>query len=343
MRKYITALLFFCCSTAIRAQDKPLMAEGVSPNLYLSHTVVPKENYYSIGRLYNASPKDQIAPFNSLQMDKGLSPGQTIKIPLATTNFSQDGIAASDEALVPVYHTVQEKEGLYRISVNHNKVPVDNIKKWNNISADAVSNGTKLIVGYLKVKKNLSPLAGMAAKPLPIAVTEKPKADPIKPPVKPDAGTEPLPPVKNPEKEKIPVVEPPKKDPPKPVPVAIKNEPVVPSEIKGTGSSFNGGYFKSNFENAGGETVKEAGAANVFKSSSGWSDGKYYCLHNNAQPGTILKITSNTTGKSIYAKVLDAVPDIKQNNGLLIRISNAAAEELAVGENKFDCTISYSK
>jgi LysM repeat protein len=341
MRKYIAGILVFCCSMAAQAQNKPLMAEGVSPNLFISHTVAPKENYYSIGRMYNASPKDQIAPFNSLQMEKGLSPGQVIKVPLAVNNFSQDGVAAADEALVPVYHTVQEKEGLYRISVNHNKVPVDNIKKWNNITADAVSNGTKLIVGYLKVKKDLSPLAGMAAKPAPVANTETPKVPPVKNPPKPDAGTEPLPPVKNPELGKPPVTAPPKADPPKPV--VVKNDPVVPVEVKGTGADFNGGYFKSVFENNGGDAVKESGAGNVFKSSSGWSDGKYYCLHNNAQPGTILKITSNATGKSIYAKVLDVIPDIKQNNGLLIRISNAAADELGVGENKFDCTISYSK
>jgi LysM repeat protein len=237
-----------------------------------------------------------------------------------------------------VYHTVQEKEGLYRISVNHNKVPVETIKKWNKISGESVSNGTKLIIGYLKVKKELSELAGMAANPAVVVNTEKPKKEPVKPDVD---NKEPLPPVTNPEREKLPVVEPPKKDPPKPV--VVKNDPIVPTETRGTGINFNGGFFKSVFDNANGEALKETGAGNVFKSSSGWSDGKYYCLHNNAQPGTIIKITSNTTGKSVYAKVLDAVPDIKQNNGLLIRISNSAAEELGVGENKFDCTLSYSK
>jgi LysM repeat protein len=337
MRKYITGILVICSGAVTQAQNKPLMAEGVSPNLYVSHTVAPKENYYSIGRLYNASPKDQIAPFNSLQMEKGLSPGQVIKIPLAANNFSQDGIAAADEALIPVHHTVQEKEGLYRISVNHNKVPVETIKKWNNITGESVSNGTRLIVGYLKVKKDLSALAGMAANPVVVINTEKPKKEPVKP----DVGTEPLPPVKNPELGKPPVVAPPKEAPPKPV--VVKTDPIVPVEIKGNGTNFNGGYFKPVFDNAAGEAVKETGAGNVFKSSSGWSDGKYYCLHNNAQPGTIIKVTCNATGKSIYAKVLDVVPDIKQNNGLLIRISNAAAEELGVGENKFDCTLSYSK
>ena len=50
-------------------------------------------------------------------------------------------------------------------------------------------------------------------------------------------------------------------------------------------------------------------------------------------PGTILKITDNSSGKSVYAKVLDAIPDIKQNSGLSVVLSNAAAEELgAVGK-----------
>ena len=83
--------------------------------------------------------------------------------------------------------------------------------------------------------------------------------------------------------------------------------------------------------------------AAIFKTTSGWQDGKYYCFHNTALPGTIIKITNNANGKSIYAKVLDAIPDIKQNSGLLLRVSNSAAEELGAGENKFDCSITYAK
>jgi hypothetical protein len=54
-------------------------------------------------------------------------------------------------------------------------------------------------------------------------------------------------------------------------------------------------------------------------------------------------ITSNLTGISVYAKVLDLIPDIKQNSGLLIIISNAAAQELGMGDGKFDCTLNYIK
>jgi len=47
--------------------------------------------------------------------------------------------------------------------------------------------------------------------------------------------------------------------------------------------------------------------------------------------------------KSVYAKVLDVIPDIKQNTGLVICISNAAAIELGFPSGKFDCNLVYSK
>jgi hypothetical protein len=136
-------------------------------------------------------------------------------------------------------------------------------------------------------------------------------------------------------------------------PVVVKKEtPVVKKEDKPVVvaetpkvKSGNGGYFKNIFadQSKDGGISNENGTAVVFKSTSGWEDGKYYCLHNAAAPGTIVKITSATTGKSVYAKVLDVMPDIKQNNGVLIRLSNAAAAELGQEESKFDCTLSFSK
>lgn len=345
-------ILLFSLPLFVLAQNKPLVVQGVAPGLYVNHTVAPKENYYSIGRIYNISPKE-IAPFNNLVLENGLSLGQTVKIPLSTANFIQAGNAAGDEVLVPVYHAVSEKEGLYRISASYNKVPVESLKKWNNLKADVVSNGTNLIVGYLKVKKDLSPLAGMAA---------------VKPEDKPalqDNSNKQTVMAKETVKTDVPDVTPP--TPTKNTPVAEKPEAVpdnkklkkeavitdvivkdVSPEKSPTASAkkkfFSGGVFRSDYEK---QTLDkdingETGQAAIFKSTSGWEDGKYYCLHNTSSPGTIIKVTNTSTGKSIYAKVLDTIPDIEQNTGLLIRISNAAAEELGAG-NKFDCSLSYSK
>jgi LysM repeat protein len=159
MKRLLFALFFL--PVFVWAQNKPLIIEGVSPSLFLTHTVAPKENYYSIGRIYNISPKE-IAPYNNLEMEKGLSLNQVIKIPLTQSNFLQEGNAAADEALVPLYHKTEGKEGLYRVSVNFNKVPIETIQKWNNLKNTTVPAGTNLIVGYLKVKKDLSPLSVQA-------------------------------------------------------------------------------------------------------------------------------------------------------------------------------------
>lgn len=331
----------------VLAQNKALVIEGVAPNLYVNHTVAPKENYYSIGRIYNISPKE-IAPFNNLVLESGLSLGQKLKIPLLAANFLQTGNAAPDEALIPVYHIVKGKEDLNRISGNFNKLPVETLKQWNNLKSESANNGAALIVGYLKVKKDLSPLANMAkAKPAdnPVKAVDNPlNSATAKPPGKPLVVKETLPPVKIAVKEKPQATEKIKKEHVADVVVKVA-EPVKKVISPVSGKNFNGGVFKSEYEKqtSNKDIAGETGEAAVFKSTSGWNDGKYYCLHNTSSPGTIVKITSTSTGKSIYAKVLDVIPDIKQNTGLLVRISNAAAEELGAGDVKFDCALSYSK
>jgi hypothetical protein len=101
---------------------------------------------------------------------------------------------------------------------------------------------------------------------------------------------------------------------------------------------FNGGKFKTDFAE-GGKSV--TGQAGIFKSSSGWQDGKYYALINNVSVGTIVKITDQATGKSVYAKVLGQLPDMKESAGLTVRLSNAAAAELGEGEGRFNVGVSY--
>ncbi len=332
MRKIFSIfIIFLFFSSVTSAQGQLLIVEGKFPNLYITHTVAPKENYYSVGRLYNVSPKD-LAPYNGLTFEKGFTLGQIIKIPLAPNNFSQGIPPTENEVLLPVYHVMRPKEGLYRVSLNYNKVPLDALKKWNKLSGDAVSTGTKIIVGYLKVLKDQSPLASQGLKNNPPDLAINPKrinkqiANPVNNNEKQTVTTEP-----EPKQTKDVLQE-----------KAVDNANTV---TPGGTINFNGGKFKTLF----GDQTKnrslqiENGVAATFKSTSGWQDGKYYCFHNTAVPGTIMKITNTANGKSVYAKVLDAIPDIKQNSGLLIRISNSAADELGAIDNKFDCSISYVK
>jgi LysM repeat protein len=294
----------------------------------ITHTVGPKESLTSIGRQYNINGRE-LANYNKIEYDKGLTIGQVLKIPVSNAKTTDvpaapapvkvetpaKVAAVSNEKGTPIYHTVGKKETLYHISTVYNKVPIDDIKKWNHLTSDALSEGAKLIVGYTGTKQET---------PAEQKVTKTPPV--VKEPVV----------IAKPAEEKKPVEI--KKEEP-------KTEPVKTVIIPTKGADFKGGTFKGLYESQtnGKSLASETGAGGVFKSTSGWDDGKYYCLHNNAPAGTVIKITNNATGKTVYAKVLDLIPDIRRNSGVIICISNAAADVLGITDAKLDCTLNYSK
>ncbi|HVW61506.1 MAG TPA: LysM peptidoglycan-binding domain-containing protein [Puia sp.] len=330
----------------VRSQSDELIIQGQTGHLYLQHTVIAKENWYSIGRLYNLSPA-VLAPYNKLTLKQPLSIGQQLQIPLTAVNFSQNGQKAAGESLVPLYHVIQEKEWMYRISVNHNKVPVTSLEKWNNINKDQVRAGMHIIVGYLKVKTALSALANRTGGN--VVVTGTPGS--VKPAANADAG---VPTGVAPVEKTVASHVPPTSnagDGGKQTTAAGKStykqmdsaarpaeKPADRPAETASGKSFNGGFFKNDFTDG----AKSAeGAAGIFKSSSGWQDGKYYALMNNVPVGTIVRVTVASSGKSVYAKVLGQLPDMKESAGLTIRISNAAAGELGEGEGRFNVSVRY--
>ncbi len=336
--RFLLLFLLGFITNIVTAQSDNLIVMGISPDLYLVHTVAPKENWYSVGRLYNISPKE-IAPFNSLTLDKALSIGQQVKVPLTTANFSQNGIKGSDETSVPVYHIVQDKEWMYRISTNYNKVPVENLEKWNNINKDQAKAGMKLIIGYLKVKSDQSALASKG-----VAIVKTASVPDKTPPPVTNASTTPpvtTPPVTTtPEKKTDPVVKQESKEEKQlpPIEEAVVNHPASQPVANNNNTSSGAGYFKSLFEGSG---KSVSGAAGVFKSTSGWQDGKYYALINNVAVGTIVKVSNPVNNKTVFAKVLGQLPEMKESVGLTARVSDAAASELGTTATRFSVEVKY--
>lgn len=105
------------------------------------------------------------------------------------------------------------------------------------------------------------------------------------------------------------------------------------------------GYFKTSFD----QQVKinpvlknETVTAGIFKTTSGWQDAKYYLLINDVATGTIVKISNPENNKTVYAKVLGEMNGIRHNQGLDIRISNAACAALGVLDTeKFILKVNY--
>jgi len=315
---FLSAVLLFMSISSLAQSD--MIIHKSENSYYLEHKVAAKENFYSIGRLYNAHPKE-IAAYNKLDMSKGLSLGQMIRIPLGN-NFSQ----SVDEG-VPVYYKVGEKEGLMKVSAAANNVTLSNLRRWNKLDNDNIAFGHKLIVGYL-----VSPVA--------VATTPTEKKDPVIA-------------VKN-----EPVVL--EKKQPEPI-VVKQQEPAnkginnletkqpeakaVVKEEKKVVPIGKDGYFKESYSKQTKSTPpskNETVTSGIFKTTSGWQDAKYYLLITGVTPGIIVKVTNPTNSKVVYAKVLGEMSSIPQNEGYRVRISNAAALALDIAEDdKFIVKINY--
>ncbi|NIG57365.1 LysM peptidoglycan-binding domain-containing protein [Chitinophaga sp. Cy-1792] len=328
LKSILSIALFGLSAGALKAQDT-LQAMGASPDLYVSHVVKKGENFYSLSRAYGVPPKE-IAAANKINMDQGLQLGHNVHIPLTAGNFSQK----SDAAGTPVYHKVSEKETLYRVSVNFNKVPLDNIRQWNNFSGDGLKKDSYIIIGYLKAGAN----AGA-----PVPAPRKEKEAPAQPAEETVAANTP-PPLPAPKKEAAK-----KEAEPRPVqeqaseqvaeaPVTAAPAPAPVRAAVATGESFEEVYNQQTSN--GKKTTGEKGPGTWFKSNA---VGKYYALHNTAPRGTIIKVTNPLNGKAIYAKVLDVIPQMKSNAGLIVKLSDSAQQALGSDESKFYCELSYEK
>jgi LysM repeat protein len=335
-----------------------------------TYTVGPKETLFSIGRSLNIHPRE-LAEYNNISFETGVKIGQVLKIPavkkmaplqdvtpatttttvpsatqpvtpvakqtpavpsISKTTTSPDVQHAKPEIssdILPVYHKVEKKETLYQIS-QREKVSIDEIKKWNKLTVDGVNEGANLIVGYKKrdtetpIQKTTTPTTTVKTSPTipkPVVAEKSIVVEEIPSTTKPVL-------VENP---------------------AAKTTVIIPqtkpeSDPTKVVRDFNGGKFGITYgtqHNGNAPSIAESGVGAIFKSTSGWNDGKYYCLHNTSPAGTIIKITSKNTNKFVYAKVLDVIPDLKQNEGLLIRLSNAAADELGVSSETFNVTLNY--
>ena len=162
MKKLLFILCIALCSYGGFAQAD-LIIKSSDKGLHLTHTVSPKESFYSLGRLYSVAPKD-IAAYNNIDMAKGLEIGQVIQVPL-TTNFTQTASGGT-----PVYYVVGEGEGLYRVSLKNGNVLMASLRTWNSLSSDALTPGQKLVVGFI-------PKEGLATTTTP--APQEPKQEPV--------------------------------------------------------------------------------------------------------------------------------------------------------------------
>ena len=285
---------------------------------YLVHTVKGGETLSAIAKHFHTTTGD-IMRLNGMNTKSILKIGAKIKIPpaasaKAASETASTAVPEPAAVVVPVPAAPKKETGTSQPIVHSvgeketlygigkkYKVSVPQITSWNNLKTTNIHKGQHLIVGYMTVGN---------AEAVPVNNTA--------------ADTKVTPQV---------IAAPAVIAPQTSTAIQVKK---IETPVVQNGGSNDEGLFASFYQKVGKEL---SGAAATFKTASGWLDKKYYVLMNNVTEGTVVKVASNN--KTVYAKVLGPLPDIKEDSGLLVRISNAAAASLGISDNKFPVTVHY--
>ena len=248
----------------------------------------------------------------------------------------------------PIKYTVVKGDNLYRLSKKYN-VSEAQIIQWSGMKNDIIKPGQVLIVGQgtasspvitkdivpaIKENPVITPTVSLPKDTTAILKFVARDTNKVKViPSKIDSSTKQsvaIDTVKAATKEVI------KEKPSINIDEPVNDPPPVEKYAKYVEEEgFYAGYF--NRKNISKNTT--TGTVGTFKSISGWNDKKYYILINDIPQGTIVRITSNH--KSICAKVVGPLPNIKEDLKYLARINNAAADALGIQDTGFGVVINY--
>ncbi|RTL51067.1 MAG: LysM peptidoglycan-binding domain-containing protein [Sphingobacteriales bacterium] len=296
-------------------------------NHTIEHVIKKGETLSALAHQYHTTVGD-IMRLNGMNSKSILRIGEKVKIPVKGVVVAQKPVVAtSGTAAVQeqtqnntTIHIVAPKETLYAIGKKY-KVSVAQIQQWNHFNTTNIHTGQQLTIGANATQQ---PVVPKVAEPI-IQPSNIPAITPAKP--APSNTTSSVPANQNTKQNASATVVDNN---------APKNQVISVNNTTNTDNIPAGGFFTDYYKQTG-QSI--SGDASIFKTASGWMDKKYYVLINNIPEGTIVRIESNQ--KVVYAKVLGALPNIKEDDGLLLRISNAAAAVLGMADKRFPVTVQY--
>lgn len=299
--------IFFLISSFLIA------AMASAQSAYFVHTIKDGETLTKLANRYGTTVGD-IMRLNKMTTSSKLETGEQVKIPKTGENAAE-----------ATTHVVAKGETLYSIA-HKNHITVAQLRDWNNIADNTIKDGQVLRLTApdtggtaAVVADNNTAAPTSEAPPVSSATDVKSAAD--------DQATANTGSIADDTKQRA------DDD------VASASSTAVSGVVA---MNADEGVFGTAYQSrANGTELITKGTAAVFKTASGWQDKKYYILMNDVAPGTIVKVQAN--GKTVYAKVLWNLGNVKENQGLSYRISDAAASVLNLSGDTFDVIVSYYK
>ncbi|WP_266365008.1 LysM peptidoglycan-binding domain-containing protein [Tellurirhabdus rosea] len=236
-------------------------------------------------------------------------------------------------------HQVESGQTLYSLA-NRYGVSMDELRRWNNLSADRVVAGQPLIVSEKAWRERTPSVKNTVAKTT--TAPAKPESTQVTPPrvVRPD--------VSKPASEKSEAA---RTRPAEEVASADKPRTEAPRPESGrTGEPEASASAEPRvirpgdtnpLPNAGtnARRISEIGIAELIDQSD--NTNKYLALHRTAPIGTLVLVRNAMNNQSIWVKVIGRLPDTSINDRVVIKISARAFEKLSPADRRFRAEVSY--
>ncbi len=314
-------LLLISLQAMAQRSDSLFVKQGES-GWVIRHKIKAGETVFSLARKYHVPPA-MLADFNNINYQQQLAPDSRISIPTGAYNIV---VSKPDQAndIRPIYFRVDEDENLHRIARNTG-VSQRTIQQWNNLYDTDISEGQVLQVGWLLYDATQMPDTRSNMPVNSNVATIPARKDDMKPA----------------KVVKVP-------QPQIQIQRQVQRDTVYVSDTDTiaaieTDTIPDGEQLYMEQTNNGEDVVYEKGPAVFFRRAGKSTNGIFFAFHNTAPRGTIIKVTNPGTGKSVYAKVIGAVPGTASYHKAIAGVSSDARAALGVGDQKAWCELRYAK
>lgn len=316
---------------------------------YLEHRVEQGQTVYSISKYYQITLDELRQKNPSLNESYAVKIGQILLIPTQQNPIDEQQVYLTKQST----HIVQPEETLYSISKSKN-IPIDSLKKWNNLSSNSIYLNQELIIGTYKeeVKPIVteSYLVKTSAKTHVVAEKEtlysiskiyqvpldsllqwnRLKNSDINVNQRLIIGWEQV--------EVDSFISEPKINTAGNSSTTESNE--VDKMISNISNSDKQKVLQTAYNAQRNNKAKE-GVAIWFQTENTMMNSSYYALFSDAKVGSMIRITNLMNNKTIYAKVIGKLPNTAENNGATIKLTPACKKLLQNNDHKLRIRVRY--
>lgn len=316
-------LFIFSIQGFAQRQDSLFVAQD-DQRWIINHSIKSNETVFSIARKYHVPPA-MLADENEITFQTSLKPNTTIKIPVGAYNLVKAKPQQQNDYR-PIYTIVGDDESLYRIARLTN-VPQKNIQQWNGLYDNDISQGQRLLVGWILYDNTPMP---SLQKTTNKTLSQPPTTSTPKVEAKPQQTTTTT---KRPENptwtqtwDTFRVAKP--TDTSKGL---LADTSVSPAKALYLSQTFNE------------ESVTdEKGPAAFFNSNSDFKSQFLFAFHNTAGKGKIIRVKNLNNGRVVYVKVLGAIPQTGLYHNAIIGLSSRAKQALGATGDRVWCELKYA-